>query len=628
MADSRINVILGAKDQASKVVKGLRGQFEEFKRGAKAGFGLGAGIGVFSLASRGISEVVDFMGDAVSAASDLEEAQSKVNVVFDEGADVIHDWAETAARDMGLARREALEAAGTFGNFIQALGNTQEEASVMSRRLVELAADLASFNNTGVEETLIALRSGLAGEAEPMRRLGVSISAARVEANLLAKGVVRTKSEITDAMKVSERYAIVMQDTELAQGDFRRTSDGLANSQKILNAEFQTASEELGQVLLPLMRDLTRLMIEVVREAEKAEDIVVGVFGDERFQDRLVRLGDRIVVVSGSLEQVDHTADSAARSLETYHAAIQAVTGATEILAPATEALGESEEEAAARTKRLQSAMELLADQGLRDVAKEARQTGRALRKMLEGPDKERKAIKTLQQELRRAMRVRRQAAKRGREDAFGQADATVEQLREELRLARAGRRHNRQRLRAFRERRKAQRDEKKGVEETTDATDESSDAIAAQREEVRKTRRAIHSLYGLADDGAQVDIAVNDSEVDTALRKIRLFGTFGPITIPIRAPVTGGPPAPPGSRKPRREHSGGFVAGGQTAIIRQGEALFTPASATRVVPMDGRGGGSSVVVMDGERVGRLMDRRLGTRFAYTASAAATRRAD
>lgn len=225
-----------------------------FKQNMLTGLGLGAGAGVGFMAAqaatKAISGVIDVMGDAVGAASDLAESQSKVDQVFTESAASIHSWAAGSAQDFGLSTQAALEAAGTFGNFIQALGNTEQEANNMSRSLVELAADLASFNNMGIEDVLVSLRSGLAGEAEPMRRLGVSISATRVEANILAKGIARTKAEITDAMKVAERYAIIMEDTSKAQGDFDRTSDGLANSQRRLNAELDNLSAKLGGILI------------------------------------------------------------------------------------------------------------------------------------------------------------------------------------------------------------------------------------------------------------------------------------------------------------------------------------------------------------------------------------------
>ena len=183
----------------------LQGFVGDFKQSAMSGFGLGGGFMAFNLASQAASAAVDYMGDAIQMASALEESQSKVNQVFTESSDTINAWAVDSARSFGLTEQAALEAAGTFGNFIQALGNTEAESNTMSRALVELAADLASFNNTGIDEVILALRSGLAGEAEPMRRLGVSLSAARVEAYLLGKGIAKTKGEITDAMKVAAR---------------------------------------------------------------------------------------------------------------------------------------------------------------------------------------------------------------------------------------------------------------------------------------------------------------------------------------------------------------------------------------------------------------------------------------
>lgn len=220
------------------------------KDGVMQGLGIGAGLGTAVLAAKGVAMVTDAIGGAIDAASNLAESQAKVDQVFTDSADSIHAWAAGSAQDFGLSSQAALEAAGTFGNFIQALGNTEAEANTMSRSLVELAADLASFNNMDINEVIVSLRSGLSGEAEPMRRLGVSISATRVEANILAKGIARTRAEITDAMKVAERYAIIMEDTTKAQGDFDRTSDGLANTQRRLNAELENLSAKLGSILI------------------------------------------------------------------------------------------------------------------------------------------------------------------------------------------------------------------------------------------------------------------------------------------------------------------------------------------------------------------------------------------
>src|SRR3990167_885852 len=178
MGDSNINLILGAKAQASKVVTGLRGQFETFKRDAQMGFGIGAGFSAFSLLSRGVRMATDYMADAVSMASDMWETQNKLDEVFDASAATMRAWATDSAQSMGLTQQAALEAGATFGNFLQALGEGEQSSADMSRTIVQLGADLASFNNIagGAEEVLEALQGGLAGETKAVRRFGIDIS--------------------------------------------------------------------------------------------------------------------------------------------------------------------------------------------------------------------------------------------------------------------------------------------------------------------------------------------------------------------------------------------------------------------------------------------------------------------
>lgn len=268
---------------------------------SKVGIGLTVGV---------TAPILGFAAASVSAASDLEESASKVGVVFEENADQIESFAERAATSIGLSEQAALEAAGTFGNLFRALGVGTADAADMSTALVTLAADLASFNNANPEDVLLALRSGLLGEAEPLRQFGVSLSAARIEAEALSSGLVEpianmteiaeagikvekaneaaaialrehgreslqyrsaalavTKAEedlaeatagqvpeLTAAQKAQAAYQIILQDTALAQGDFSRTSDGLANQQRILAAQFADVRASLGRALLPAVQ--------------------------------------------------------------------------------------------------------------------------------------------------------------------------------------------------------------------------------------------------------------------------------------------------------------------------------------------------------------------------------------
>ena len=190
----------------------------------------------------------------VTMASSLEESQSKVNVVFGDSAGVVNEFAATSAQAFGITKQAALEATGTFGNLLQAFGTGKGQAAEMSTTLIGLAADLASFNNTGIEDAIQALRSGLSGETEPLKRFGVAINDVRLKQEAVTLGLYDGKGALDINAKTQAAYALILKDTGLAQGDFARTSDGFANQMRILKASLSDAATELGVVLLPYFK--------------------------------------------------------------------------------------------------------------------------------------------------------------------------------------------------------------------------------------------------------------------------------------------------------------------------------------------------------------------------------------
>lgn len=204
-------------------------------------------------------------GAAMKMASSANEAANKVKVVFGESAKVVTEFAEKSATSFGMSGGEANKAAGTFGNLFNAIGLGTKPAADMSVSLLKLAADLASFNDIPIEEALEKLRAGLVGEAEPMRALGVLINEAAVETKALAMGLEQVDGKFTESAKVQARYALIMEQTKTAQGDFARTSGDLANATRGLEAEFKQLGEELGKELLPLAKDVVGVTLGLVK---------------------------------------------------------------------------------------------------------------------------------------------------------------------------------------------------------------------------------------------------------------------------------------------------------------------------------------------------------------------------
>jgi len=190
----------------------------------------------------------------VKMASSLEESQSKVNTVFGDSAGVINEFAKTSATSFGITKQAALEATGSFGALISAFGLGQGQASNMSVTLIKLAADLASFNNTDIESAIGALRSGLSGETEPLKKYGVVLSDVLLKEKALEMGLYDGKGALDVKSKVQASYALILEQTAIQQGDVSRTSEGFANQMKFLKASLSDAATELGTILLPYFK--------------------------------------------------------------------------------------------------------------------------------------------------------------------------------------------------------------------------------------------------------------------------------------------------------------------------------------------------------------------------------------
>lgn len=209
---------------------------------------------------------------AVSAASDLAEAQNKVEVAFGKSSDYIKQFGETTLDTYGIARGTALDMAALFGDMATSMGLSQGEAAKMSASLVGLAGDLASFKNIGLDQASNALKGIFTGESESLKSLGVVMTQTNLDAYALANGFNKTTKEMTEAEKVQLRYAYIMDKTKNAQGDFANTSDGTANSIRVFKEAIKELQEEIGENLLPVITPIIHDLTEMVKAFGNADD--------------------------------------------------------------------------------------------------------------------------------------------------------------------------------------------------------------------------------------------------------------------------------------------------------------------------------------------------------------------
>jgi hypothetical protein len=201
---------------------------------------------------------------AVDAASALNEQISASNIVFGKQAKSVQAWAKTGAEAFGLSQTEALKAANAYGNMFATVGLGQKDITNMSKNMVQLAGDMASFHDQDPTEMLQNLRSGLSGEAEPLRKFGILISDASVKTFAYTNGIAKAGAELTEAQKVQARYGLIMEQSTKAQGDFARTSDSVANQQRTLAAQNENTAATFGKVLLPVTQELMKVLSRLI----------------------------------------------------------------------------------------------------------------------------------------------------------------------------------------------------------------------------------------------------------------------------------------------------------------------------------------------------------------------------
>ena len=251
MANRQILVeILGNSQGYTKATQDATNATTKFGN-VMQGIGQGLGQAAFGLLQTGIQDVKGFISDAIAQADLLNKSISKSNVVFGDSTGQIEAWANTTANAFGLSATAALDNADAIGNLATSAGLTEKKAASLSIGVVQLAADLGSFNNISTDEALTKLEAGLAGSTKGLKTLGIVMTAHEVEQQALADGAHKVNGAYTDAALTVARYEVILAKSSTASGDFARNTNSLADAQARMNAELQNAQAELGQQMLP-----------------------------------------------------------------------------------------------------------------------------------------------------------------------------------------------------------------------------------------------------------------------------------------------------------------------------------------------------------------------------------------
>ena len=165
----------------------------------------------------------------------------------------------------GIARGTALEMVSLYGDMATGMKVPQREAAEMSKALVGLAGDMSSYKNVSLDVAQNALKGIFTGEGESLKSLGIIMTDTTLKQYAMSQGIKKNYAEMTQAEKVQLRYNYVLETAKNAQGDFANTSDGTANSVRILRESLKELGEEFGKELLPIITPIIQALTNGIK---------------------------------------------------------------------------------------------------------------------------------------------------------------------------------------------------------------------------------------------------------------------------------------------------------------------------------------------------------------------------
>lgn len=207
------------------------------------------------------------------------EDMNLFNASMGEFAQSAGDYAKKVSDALGIDMGEWSKYQGVLQNLSTSFGIAGDRASVMSQNLTQLGYDLASFHNMNVDETMLKIQSGLAGEIEPMRRIGVDLSNAAMQVEATNLGLEKQVSDMSQAEKAALRYRLMLQGTAIAQNDMARTIASPANQLRVLKAQFQMAARAIGNLFIPALNAILPVVIGVVKAITLLAQTIAKFFG-------------------------------------------------------------------------------------------------------------------------------------------------------------------------------------------------------------------------------------------------------------------------------------------------------------------------------------------------------------
>lgn len=235
----------------------------------------------FGVLYAALKKIGSTIGDWIQESNNYVENLNLFTVAMGDSATEAKAYAEEVQAALGIDPSEWMRNQGMFKQIATGFGVASENANLMSKNLTQLGYDISSFYNISIEEAMNKLQSGVAGELEPLRRLGYALDVATLQQVAYEHGINQSVNSMTQAQKSQLRYIAIMEQSGNAMGDLARTVQTPANALRILKQQVTQLKRALGNMLIPALQAILPILQAVVEVATDAIQRLAVLFGFE-----------------------------------------------------------------------------------------------------------------------------------------------------------------------------------------------------------------------------------------------------------------------------------------------------------------------------------------------------------
>lgn len=265
-----------------------------------------------------LKAIAEYLGNAVAKFNDFYEATD----LFHNAMGNLSGEADTLISKMqgllGVDPTKAMTYMATIQSLGTSFGLTSDKAYILSKNLTQLAYDEGSYWNKDVAETFTAMSSAISGEIEPIRRLGVDLSQARLQQELLALGFNKQVSSLSQADKAVLRYIAIMKQTANVQGNLAQTIQSPANQIKILKAQLDMLAKSVGSLLYPAMKSILPPLIAAVQLIREFVEWVAKLMGVKVVFTDFTKSAGSVGSIGDAMDDTADSTKKAAKALKDY----------------------------------------------------------------------------------------------------------------------------------------------------------------------------------------------------------------------------------------------------------------------------------------------------------------------